>query len=1536
MKPLIIPALFATHLAFQSAALAAPTAILTRVSGNVVVQRGGQKLAGKAGLALQKGDRVVVVSGAATVFTLGAPPRTLQSGSLVVGGVAAAKSGSPALWKSVYRGLERGLNRRDSVIAAAIRPGELLAVSPVQTVIETARPRFEWKTPTPSPRYEVVVRQDGKEIWRDQMAETSLLYPASAPPLSGACSWLVVPLRLEKGIWVVDTAIKAVAPSPFQVAPAAQLAALRADLKLLDAQLKTLPVERTLARAARWRADGFNEAALRELASAPDDPTARDLRNLIWRDMGQLWRIEAPVAVKKQPLGKADPTYLALAPNQPFAITRRKGFVAPDRSFALQIPNNFCVANFKTTRGATGAEFAALPGSGARFTFCHGPAKDFGGAKSLLANIKSTIDANNKSAKNGGQFILVPQPPTVFRGHQAKRTMLKSVSPSGVSLGEALEWTQNGESYLYLFGDSSSATESFGALRSLLDSLQLGAAVPAVVKQRTEQEFLDAAEAEVKQRRVEWDKDAQFSADFQTTAPPTGTLADLDSLEKARLAAPDNSYERSIAAVRAARGAAQLAGLALEKGERSEAERLFKLSEERDRESYSNALGALRAGIAQCDERIAAWSAFTPGQDKAAIYDILLDFWKMLKVQRLRSIRTRAIIRGDMGEQDKCARQLFETQRALLVDRRLSATDPKPLFEQQIEMAKSLDNLGAAALNHADLDGARSYSERALVWRQAVPASYPHRDFFETLRERVRIESELGDLRLARQFAEQAIADQDQAAPQHDAYVQKLTPDVREAEQINWLASRSLLYTQLGTIFNKLGSYAQAETQFDLALKTADKLPTTGYSRGVRSRMRAGVLTSLATLHADSGDLDGSVKFLGEASDLYRDMGNSSMQALMLFDAAGAEYNSNQFETALAKLRDARALYELLQQPQEIIDCDVLESSIADSQGNHDRAIELARSALQRARALGSPGAVSAAGRGLANAFLNTVQNYELAPAVEREAEEVLGEVVVADKRTGYSQNEIQTYKLRARLKAVQGMYGEALDLVTAGITRNEAVRSTSAYGDQFAAQDGNSELYDLAVQLLLKLKRPEEAFDMLGRARTKKLRDTLSLRAMQSNDPALQALLKRAAALDEKLVKTRAQLVEAQAKPVPERDTQRVQNLQQLIASTQAEFFQVSEQLKAKNPRFSQALSLSPTELKKAQKSIPAGALLLQYAPLDDGLYIFAVTKTSLQIFEPKVSSQDLSGAIRAYRGAIDADIGRLQKGEAPQSIDSADSPLRMASEKLSKWLLEPVRKEIDAAQTVAIVPSGELFYLPFHALGESGKDGQWHFLIEDKPVAYLAKGDVLSVGLDRDRENEGQGILALGDPAGADLPAAKLEVESIGQIFPGSRVFTGAGASKAVLLQPSTRENRVLHLAAHGVLDSSQPDRSYIQLSPSANDDGKLHVGEILGIDLNKVDLVTLSACQTALGEGHPDGTEISSLAQSFSTAGTPTVIASLWNVEDQSTKRLMEAFYGALADGVPKGMALEKAQVKLLQDPKTRHPVFWAPFELMGDWR
>jgi hypothetical protein len=139
------------------------------------------------------------------------------------------------------------------------------------------------------------------------------------------------------------------------------------------------------------------------------------------------------------------------------------------------------------------------------------------------------------------------------------------------------------------------------------------------------------------------------------------------------------------------------------------------------------------------------------------------------------------------------------------------------------------------------------------------------------------------------------------------------------------------------------------------------------------------------------------------------------------------------------------------------------------------------------------------------------------------------------------------------------------------------------------------------------------------------------------------------------------------------------------------------------------------------------------------------------------------------------------------------------------------------------------------------------------------------------------------------------------------------------------------MLHLAAHGSYNLHNPLYSAIALAEDQANDGQLEVHEIYGLDLTNTDLVVLSACQTQLGELSA-GDEVVGLTRAFFFAGTPTVIASLWNVDDEATSLLMEHFYTHLREGVGKAAALRQAQLEVREAYPEPH--YWAGFVLSGD--
>ena len=120
----------------------------------------------------------------------------------------------------------------------------------------------------------------------------------------------------------------------------------------------------------------------------------------------------------------------------------------------------------------------------------------------------------------------------------------------------------------------------------------------------------------------------------------------------------------------------------------------------------------------------------------------------------------------------------------------------------------------------------------------------------------------------------------------------------------------------------------------------------------------------------------------------------------------------------------------------------------------------------------------------------------------------------------------------------------------------------------------------------------------------------------------------------------------------------------------------------------------------------------------------------------------------------------------------------------------------------------------------------------------------------------------------------------------------------------------------------------------SEDTTEDQDLHAWEIYNLQL-AADLVVLSACETGTGK-LVRGEGLMSLAQAFHYANCPSVVTSLWPVDDDATAILMEYFYKALSEGLPKDQALQQAKLQYLEqsDPAGRHPFYWSSFVLLGD--
>jgi CHAT domain-containing protein len=211
------------------------------------------------------------------------------------------------------------------------------------------------------------------------------------------------------------------------------------------------------------------------------------------------------------------------------------------------------------------------------------------------------------------------------------------------------------------------------------------------------------------------------------------------------------------------------------------------------------------------------------------------------------------------------------------------------------------------------------------------------------------------------------------------------------------------------------------------------------------------------------------------------------------------------------------------------------------------------------------------------------------------------------------------------------------------------------------------------------------------------------------------------------------------------------------------------------------------------------------------------------------------------------------------------------------------------------------------------------------------------------------------------APLGGTAQEAQAIKSLFAEATVLTDTQATESELKRVAAP--RILHIATHGFfltdVAGSSSDASEIKtrairastkienpllrsglalaganLHKSGNDDGILTALEASGMNLWGTKLVTLSACDTGLGE-IKNGEGVYGLRRAFVLAGTETLVMSLWPVSDYVTREIMTAYYRGLKQGQGRGEALRQVQLSMLKQKGREHPFYWASFIQSGEW-
>jgi hypothetical protein len=251
-----------------------------------------------------------------------------------------------------------------------------------------------------------------------------------------------------------------------------------------------------------------------------------------------------------------------------------------------------------------------------------------------------------------------------------------------------------------------------------------------------------------------------------------------------------------------------------------------------------------------------------------------------------------------------------------------------------------------------------------------------------------------------------------------------------------------------------------------------------------------------------------------------------------------------------------------------------------------------------------------------------------------------------------------------------------------------------------------------------------------------------------------------------------------------------------------------------------------------------------------------------------------------------------------------------------------------------LCIVPHGPLHYYPFHLLGKVGKPLAEQWIVTYLPSLHLLISRRGQPAVRRFRKQTLSAIgLSFADdprPGLSTIFQSLTETREIAGIFGTEPILDDQATEKSVL--EALANSRYVHLSTHGWLNVSAPAFQGLVLTPDAESDGRLHAHELLSLDLRGLELLTLSACETALGR-FDTGDNLRGLPASFLLAGVSTIVGALWPVSASAAVTFFVTLYQCLKSDLGLLDAFAQAQKKTRTDfPKYRD---WGPFYLIGDW-
>jgi CHAT domain-containing protein/uncharacterized protein HemY len=713
-------------------------------------------------------------------------------------------------------------------------------------------------------------------------------------------------------------------------------------------------------------------------------------------------------------------------------------------------------------------------------------------------------------------------------------------------------------------------------------------------------------------------------------------------------------------------------------------------------------------------------------------------------------------------------------------------------------------------------------------------------------------------------------------------------------EQADWHKARATALLRLGKFDPAMREYQQAEEVYEAA--------------GLKREL-VEALNETGDLRLMLGDMSSGETDYRRALELAKAIGNGHGVTTNLMSLGELERRRKRYQEAEGKYSEALARARKVDDRGSAVSALVQLALIHREQGKLDVAENEALEAAQLAKASAAPPAEARALCSLAEVqrgqqhFQQALQQYSAGQEIEKTVHDP-----DLDWRLAYGRG--QTLEKLDRNEEAVAAYKEAVGII-------EGVRSQLAE-ERFRAGyiEDKYQVYVALVELLLKLEKPDKAFFYSEKLRARAFLDQLN-RALP---PALtEAQRREEIELRERIRQLRRAAEREWERPEKQRRNEALEQFSTELASAEQAYQNLLDGLRRSAPDYAVTQALAVPSSVEVQQLLPSGAALVEYVIAQDKLAFLVLTSDQVRGITVPISAEKLQSRVELLRSLI---------------VRIGSDDWRTPAAGLRKVLIGSLEEQgwLRGVRRLYLVPNGALNYVPFAALPRT-VGGPARFLVDDYSLAYLPSAAAL-VYVQRNATASPK-LLALA-PERAHLRYAQQEARDVTRLFqPRALLLTGKDATKTSF-EHVAGDYDFLHLATHGYLNRYMPLLSGLELEPDGTDDGVLEVHEILDLKLH-ASLVTLSACETALGSGYfseiPSGDDFVSLTRAFLSAGSEAVLASLWAVDDRSTLQLMVEFYRRLPRDGKVGALTAAQRAVRLGGGRYSHPYYWAPFVLVG---